>query len=616
MKAVIYSMYHQAQWIWRVSLDVTLHTDKLFWSLNADASSMLRVVRELPFGQAMDMVAEMRERVIGDTGAAEEQSSMEKNSSIDGQSNVDERLVRFCHDADFWDRLSAAMAGRSLLWEELVSLLEYMGIHDAAQYWKKLVQWAYLNGYVDLHASLEVSDKRRFWGWGQSVSASCRRCGHSGEQIRWTDCAACGESCPYCESCLTMGRTRGCSPLIVGVKDKVLNTVMTTEDRSYDVSMDITVPFVPVGDWRLSPAQLAASEAGIRYLLRKDKVDKPFLIWAVTGAGKTEMIFPLVATELQRGGKVLIATPRRDVVLELLPRVKTAFPGRSVIALYGGSTERWESGDITVATTHQLLRYEGAFDLVVIDEIDAFPYHNNPVLEYAAHKVRTPEGAVVLLSATPPPHLQVDARKGRLSHTKVPVRYHGKPLPLPRLIRYSGLHRLRPSPASEEKAMPWSIKRDVEDQLTAILSDSLNRGAQIFIFVPAIHRLEPALAWVRRRMAKLCSHGHIEATSSQDTDRHEKVMRFRAGDIRILLTTTILERGVTISKADVVVLDADSALFDAAALVQMAGRAGRSAADPYGKVYYLAREHNRAQADAVRQIRAMNRLAERKGYLV
>ena len=116
-------------------------------------------------------------------------------------------------------------------------------------------------------------------------------------------------------------------------------------------------------------------------------------------------------------------------------------------------------------------------------------------------------------------------------------------------------------------------------------------------------------------MDKLCSRAQIEATSSQDEDRHEKILRFRQGTSRILLTTTILERGVTIPKADVIVLDADSALFDAAALVQMAGRAGRSADDPYGKVHFLSREHTRSQVDSIHQIRAMNRLAERRGYI-
>ena len=653
MKAVIYAVFHQTLWTWRVSLDASLQTDKLFWSSKKGlqrVTSMFRVAEQLPYGQAVALASEMNHQVMSEREISSyverlslKVESLESEDGKDSSKNSNERFILLVDDVSFWDKLNAAMKGRSLLWEELVSLLDYLGIAEAAQIWKLIVQWAYLRGDIELNVSLAISDRRSLWGWRRRIEASCKRCGHHGEQIVWSECASCGVSCAYCESCLTMGRTRACAPLYVGASDRSMareladtrgvketpragetrgaretqdTQVIREIDRGAD-PLDITAPIIPVGDWQLSPAQLAASEAGIRHLLNRDRdrIYKPFLIWAVTGAGKTEMIFPIVATELQRGGKVLIATPRRDVVLELLPRIKAAFQQQHVIALYGGSTQRWELGDITIATTHQLLRYEGAFDLVVIDEIDAFPYHNNPVLAFAAQKVRSHTGAVVLLSATPPAQLQTDAHRGRLAHVKVPVRYHGKPLPTPRLIRYGGIHQLQVAkPDGVNKTRSWLPSRDGGARLATIVSESLERGAQIFIFVPAIHRLESALAWMRRRMDKLCSRSEIEATSSQDEDRHEKVMQFRNGAIRILLTTTILERGVTIPKADVIVLDADSALFDAAALLQMAGRAGRSAQDPFGKVHYLSREHTRAQAEAIRQIRAMNRLAERKGY--
>lgn len=102
---------------------------------------------------------------------------------------------------------------------------------------------------------------------------------------------------------------------------------------------------------------------------------RSFLLWAVTGAGKTEMIFPLVDSVISKGGRVLIASPRRDVVIELDPRIRRAFPKKSVVTLYGGSDQRWERGDITLSTTHQLFRFHEAFDLVIVDEIDAFPFH-------------------------------------------------------------------------------------------------------------------------------------------------------------------------------------------------------------------------------------------------
>lgn len=105
-----------------------------------------------------------------------------------------------------------------------------------------------------------------------------------------------------------------------------------------------------------------------------------------------------------------------------------------------------------------------------------------------------------------------------------------------------------------------------------MLQRSLDRKAQIFLFVSRIAHIEGLLQLLRRMFPGIS----IEGTSSQDPGRAEKVLKFRDRTISLLVTTTILERGVTVPHSDVFILDADSGLFDEAALVQMAGRAGRS----------------------------------------
>jgi competence protein ComFA len=324
-----------------------------------------------------------------------------------------------------------------------------------------------------------------------------------------------------------------------------------------------------------------------------------FLIWAVTGAGKTEMIYPLIAHEVAAGRKVLVATPRRDVVLELLPRMQRAFPERTLIALYGGSEQRWDNAEITLATTHQLLRFRHRFDLAVIDELDAFPFHNNPMLQYAARMTVRPGGRTIYLSATPPATMQQQVKAGRLPCARVPVRFHRHPLPVPWLLRIPPLAK-------------WVKAGRMPRKLKHMLDRSLERGAQLFLFVPQIRGVLPLVELLRR----VYPGEAIEGTSSQDEERAEKVQGLRGKAIRILVTTTILERGVTIPKSDVFVLDAGAGLFDEAALVQMAGRAGRSLDDPAGYVVFAAAELTRSQVGAVRQIRRMNRLALRKGFLL
>nr|WP_232729856.1 helicase-related protein [Paenibacillus phocaensis] len=345
----------------------------------------------------------------------------------------------------------------------------------------------------------------------------------------------------------------------------------------------------------------AASRAGFPSSRRRQNtIARPsrFLLWAVTGAGKTEMIFPLLRYALDRGGRVLVATPRRDVVLELAPRIAKAFPNEPLAVLYGGSPQRWEEARLILATTHQLLRFHQAFDLVVIDELDAFPFHNDPMLGYAAEAACKPEGRFIFLSATPPLRLQKEIRAGRLPHAKVPARYHGSPLPVPERI----------TTASVELCLR---RHSLPPALLHPLHHSVRRGAQIFIFVTRIRQIAAYAQLLRSYFPGI----RIEGTSSADPARAEKVLAFRERHIRMLVTTTILERGVTVPQSDVYIVDADSDLFDEASLVQMAGRAGRSQDDPNGKVVFAAPVWTKSQRNAIRQIRMMNAAAHKNGFL-
>ncbi|MFD0590653.1 DEAD/DEAH box helicase [Paenibacillus sp. GCM10027627] len=553
------------------------------------------------------------------------------------------------------------LQGRALLGGEARALLEG-AVPGAAASWSEAIQLAALLGHVRLGGSVAVP-----YGRADAVRRSrCLRCGSGETRLCRTGCASCGRVCAYCEACLSMGRSRECELLVLGSGGGFAPVVGAGGGRPSAGEASQPMDGNGLAKWGLSPAQRAAtldalrfvdegywkdglgkgrsngnevsplrkkgrwtSRLGFTFITRgtankpsllknkirtsatsplvdewsqvgKERVDiRHFLFWAVTGAGKTEMIFPLVDLVLSRGGRVLIASPRRDVVLELDPRIRRAFPDASVVTLYGGSEQRWERGHITLSTTHQLFRFHEAFELVILDEIDAYPYHGDPMLRFAADKCCRIGAPCILLSATPPRELQQAATKGKLAHARVPVRYHRQPLPVPKLLVSSTIRAML-----EKGRLPATLRKH--------LKDSYNRGAQLFVFVQKIAHTEPLADLISTSLG--C--GGVAATSSQDTERARKVSQFRAGNIRILVTTTILERGVTIPRSDVFVLDADGGLFDEASLVQMAGRAGRSASDPHGKVYFIGRERNRSQLRAVRHIRLMNRAARKKGYLL
>lgn len=591
-------------------------------------------------------------------------------------------------------KLKRALEGRALLEDELSALYRDWNVNNPETSWKKHVQLLYLRGLVNLtngvketgrqnsrsfavhkHADHQFSrvsrNRSMFWiqqnewirrfsskdngsGTGKrpetQIALQCRRCGSSQEQMRWTLCSVCGDLCPYCETCLTMARSKRCTLMVEGGE--------RLSDHKHQTMSTVHPPKLS-SKWNLSPAQMEAADKALEFLYRtslrrhtgqlhnkafgfKGSMHIPrFLIWAVTGAGKTEMVYPLIDYELRHGRRVAIATPRKDVVLELAPRVQKAFPQCSIAVLYGGSKQKWETSELTIATTHQLLRFSKAFDCIIIDELDAFPFSNHPMLAYAAEKACKSTGRYLFLSATPPMYLRKQIRRRLAEHVKVPVRYHRHPLPVPKWVRSPSLQKICAAKINDARSIndalfnhtqpknhsqlknhtqPKNLKNhapsfklfsSVAPRWVQLIRASLHRGAQIFLFVARIRLVEPFVATLRREFPEV----RVEGTHSQDEGRSVKVAAFRDGAIRMLVTTTILERGVTVPKTDVFIMDADQSLFDETALVQMAGRAGRSKDDPDGNVYFLAECRTREMSRAIRQVKLMNRIAYRKGYL-
>lgn len=94
---------------------------------------------------------------------------------------------------------------------------------------------------------------------------------------------------------------------------------------------------------------------------------------------------------------------------------------------------------------------------------------------------------------------------------------------------------------------------------------------------------------------------------ANDQSRREKVMNFANNQYQILITTTILERGVTFNDIDVIVLDADNNIYNVAALVQIAGRVGRKQVYQSGKVIFGYHSLTKPMLNAKKQILMMNK---------
>lgn len=336
---------------------------------------------------------------------------------------------------------------------------------------------------------------------------------------------------------------------------------------------------------KLTPPQQAVAD----HLLENQQHT---MIWAVTGAGKTEMIFPIIQQVLSLGGRVGVTSPRIDVCRELFPRIHQAFPKEKTLLLYGASEEKYRYSKLTVCTTHQLIHFYQAFDLLIVDEIDAFPYEGDPQLRFAVSQAIKPNGRYIYLTATPPQQLIAEIQE-EFAIEKLPIRYHQRPLIVPELHWYEHW-----ASCYQRK---WHLRK-----LIRLLNELLKANA-VLVFCPSIAYMKKVYAAVKKYFAT----GEVACVSSQDEHREAKVQAMRDKSYRVLFTTTILERGVTFEHVSVIIMGANHPVYTKSALVQISGRVDRKGVFNHGRVIFFLNQQTVAIRKACQEIKEMNHLAKR-----
>ena len=398
----------------------------------------------------------------------------------------------------------------------------------------------------------------------QNGRYQCFRCGSLIDQKLWK----LSEEVLYCRACIQLGRIRS---------DQKLYTIAQQDFEGQEVL-----------NWKgtLTSYQQEVSEG----LIQAVKAGKHALVHAVTGAGKTEMMYQVVATAIKAGKGVCIATPRIDVCIELYGRMKEDFS--CPISLLHGKSEPYFRTPLVIATTHQLLKFYQAFDLLIIDEVDAFPYVDNPILYKAAQNAIKKEGNTLYLTATSTDELDKKVKKKEIIRYSLPRRFHGNPLVVP---------EIKWVPKIREKIE----KGRIPYQLLQLIKKQRQTHYPLLIFVSEIELGQQFTENLKKYFPKET----VGFVSSQTTDRLRMVEEFRNRAITMLVSTTILERGVTFPFVDVFVLESNHKLFTKSALVQISGRVGRSKERPTGKLLFLSDGITREMKKAIKEIKEMNQEA-------
>ena len=305
------------------------------------------------------------------------------------------------------------------------------------------------------------------------------------------------------------------------------------------------------------------------------------LVFAVTGSGKTEIVLSIISKTIESGGRVGFVIPRRDVVIEIGERLKHIFKENKVVEVYGGHTEELE-GDIICLTSHQLYRYHHYFDLVVFDEIDAFPYKNNDTLNSLF--LNSIKGHYIQMSATPSERVIDYFKKEGRDILHLDIRYHRNPLPVPKVIKKGTISGFI--------------------YLLQLLKRFEKNHKPVFLFCPTIEECE--------RVYQILKHilKEVNYVHSKKMDRDKVIKDFKKSLIQTMITTSVLERGVTVKNLQVIIFKADHFVYDSATLIQISGRVGRKIGATHGEVMFICHEETDEIRKCIREIQASNQVLQ------
>ncbi|HKY83732.1 MAG TPA: transcription-repair coupling factor [Anaerolineales bacterium] len=346
------------------------------------------------------------------------------------------------------------------------------------------------------------------------------------------------------------------------------------KDTPWQGELEASFPYEETDDQRLA---VQAVKADMELPRPMDR-----LICGDAGYGKTEVALRAAFKAVLGGKQAAVLVPTTvlaqqhtrtfrqrlaafPVEVEMLSRFRTR-------AEVGPILDRLAEGSVDILIgTHRLLQRDVAFKdlgLLIIDEEQRFGVTHKEYLK----RMRT-EVDVLTLTATPIPRTLYMALTGARDistintppEERLPVRTHVGAYD-PRLIRQAVLREL-------------------------------DRGGQVFFVhnrVQTIHGFEQRLARLLPEARLAVAHGQMPENELADV-----MERFSAGEIDVLVSTSIIESGLDIPNANTLIIDrADT--FGLAQLYQLRGRVGRGAAR--GHAYLFRPTRSRAGDDGLRRL--------------
>lgn len=351
-------------------------------------------------------------------------------------------------------------------------------------------------------------------------------------------------------------------------KGRAIQPTGAIQDRIRDA-----LPFDLTGSQAGALDEIAADLAGDHRMLR--------LLQGDVGSGKTVVALMAMAMAVETGAQAALMAPTEVLArqhLETIEPLATAaglrlglITGRDKGKARKAVLDALAAGEIDILIgTHALFQPDVVFrDLAfaVIDEQHRFGVHQRLALQA---KGKSGGANVLVMTATPIPRTLLMTHYGDLD-----------------------VSRLTEKPAGRKPVITKKLPIDAMERLVDRLKVQLAEQAQIYWVCPLIENTGTTdLAAAEERAAHLAQllpkyrvgllHGAMTGPA-----KDEIMAKFSAGDLDVLVSTTVIEVGVNVPNANIMVIE-HAERFGLAQLHQLRGRVGRGSRESFCMLLYKA----------------------------
>ena len=323
--------------------------------------------------------------------------------------------------------------------------------------------------------------------------------------------------------------------------------------------------------FKLTKAQLRVLEEIDNNMESEKSMNR--LLQGDVGSGKTVIAMCAAFKAVKSGYQATIIAPTAILAIQHLENFKNLFDKMNIRCelLISAITkkkkteilERLKNGEIDILIgTHALLQENVEFKnlgLVVTDEQHRFGVKQRTTL---VEKGQNPD--VLVMTATPIPRTLA-------------------------LILYGDLDIsiIDELPPNRKKIETFAVQKSMTDRVNAFIQKQIEEGRQAYIVCPLVEEneesdlksVEKIYETYKTQVFPQYKLEYIHGKMKQK-EKDEIMEKFKKGDIDILISTTVIEVGVDVPNANIMVIE-NAERFGLAALHQLRGRVGRGKYQSY-----------------------------------